>query len=170
MVEPPRQPSWPSAKRLVLGLVFVLDFITLHYKGPANVLGPAFELLAEIGVVGVEKIDTIPDQAGEQEGLHIGPLTTHAPPHVAAVLRILADVTNAQSIQVEGDHIFIKPGDAPLVLHYMLDKRTKLMAGKVKPHGKITLLKPTERAPDDYGGPVYAFDSNGFATVVNART
>jgi hypothetical protein len=83
---------------------------------------------------------------------------------------MIADVTNAQSIQVEGDHIFIKPGDAPLVLHYMLDKRTKLMlAGKVKPLGGITLLKPTERAPDDYRGPVYALHANGFATVVHAR-
>jgi hypothetical protein len=46
---------------------------------------------------------------------------------------------NAKAIEIEVDHVFVQFDDAPVVVHYMLGKRTKLMlAGLFEPRGNST--------------------------------
>jgi hypothetical protein len=71
--------------QLVLGLGFAVDFILRHYEGGANVLGPTFELLVEIGRMEKEEVETVPDRDGEREGVHLGPLATKARSHGAVL-------------------------------------------------------------------------------------
>jgi hypothetical protein len=132
-----------SLNQLVFGLAFAVDFITRHYAGGANVLGPAFELLAEIGLMEKEKI-----------------VTTKAPPHVETLMGVIAASMNANFIRVEGDHVFVKPDDTNIVVHYTLDERGKLMlAGEIELGGDFNLIEPTKSAPDSYRGPVYVYNN-----------